>query len=202
MRADEAFQGSPPVGRIFFCTPSGAHAIGAWRTLHFRLAWSRHGSASVSPFCRPASFGGFDASSTAFRAQVSLARLAVTAWRCYFATEGSLRHWSLVFASSTLTQWSRCPPLAFGAASRRAEHVPWTVGYRSVHLFGVRCGRCGACAPRIPLYAGRYRISGVDLTRIDSISVVVAQTVISEVGLDMSRWNTEAHFASWWFMSR
>jgi transposase len=37
----------------------------------------------------------------------------------------------------------------------------------------------------------------VDLTRIDSINVVVAQTVISEVGLDMSRWKTEAHFASW-----
>src|SRR6202521_2101878 len=28
-------------------------------------------------------------------------------------------------------------------------------------------------------------------------NVLVAQTVISEVGLDMSRWNTEAHFASW-----
>ena len=28
-------------------------------------------------------------------------------------------------------------------------------------------------------------------------SVSVAQTVISEVGLDMSRWKTEAHFASW-----
>src|SRR4029077_3501411 len=42
-----------------------------------------------------------------------------------------------------------------------------------------------------------YRISGVDLTRIDSISVVVAQTVISEVGLDMSRRTTEAPFASW-----
>jgi hypothetical protein len=27
--------------------------------------------------------------------------------------------------------------------------------------------------------------------------VMVAQTVISEVGLDMSRWKTEAHFASW-----
>lgn len=37
----------------------------------------------------------------------------------------------------------------------------------------------------------------MDLTRIDSIDVLVAQTVISEVGLDMSRWNTEAHFASW-----
>ena len=27
--------------------------------------------------------------------------------------------------------------------------------------------------------------------------MLVAQTVISEVGLDMSRWKTEAHFVSW-----
>jgi transposase len=36
------------------------------------------------------------------------------------------------------------------------------------------------------------RISGVDLTRIDGVDVFVAQTVISEVGLDMSCWKTEA----------
>src|SRR5207245_2485513 len=42
-----------------------------------------------------------------------------------------------------------------------------------------------------------HRISGVDLTRIDGIDVGVAQTVISEVGLDMSRWENEHHFASW-----
>ena len=41
------------------------------------------------------------------------------------------------------------------------------------------------------------RITGVDLTRIDGIDVMVAQTLVSEVGLDMSRWKTEAHFASW-----
>ncbi len=52
-------------------------------------------------------------------------------------------------------------------------------------------------APCFDLRSELYRISGVDLTRIDSINVLVAQTVISEVGLDMSRWNTEAHFASW-----
>lgn len=51
--------------------------------------------------------------------------------------------------------------------------------------------------PGFDLASELYRISGVDLTRIDSINVLVAQTVISEVGLDMSRWNTEAHFASW-----
>jgi transposase len=37
----------------------------------------------------------------------------------------------------------------------------------------------------------------VDLTRIDGVDVFVAQTMISEVGLDMSPWKTEAHFASW-----
>ena len=41
------------------------------------------------------------------------------------------------------------------------------------------------------------RISGVDLTRIDGIEVMVAQTILSEVGLDMGRWKTEAHFSSW-----
>ena len=51
--------------------------------------------------------------------------------------------------------------------------------------------------PQFDLGSELYRISGVDLTRIDSINVLVAQTVISEVGLDMSRWNTEAQFASW-----
>jgi transposase len=36
-----------------------------------------------------------------------------------------------------------------------------------------------------------------DLIRIDGIDVGVAQTLISEVGLDMTRRKTEAHFASW-----
>jgi transposase len=52
-------------------------------------------------------------------------------------------------------------------------------------------------APRFELCSELQRITGVDLTRIDGIDVMVAQTLISEVGLDMSRWKTEAHFASW-----
>jgi transposase len=51
--------------------------------------------------------------------------------------------------------------------------------------------------PHFHLADELQRISGVDLTRIDGVDVFVAQTVISEVGLDMSRWKTEAHFASW-----
>jgi len=52
-------------------------------------------------------------------------------------------------------------------------------------------------APRFDLSGELRRITGVDLTRIDGIDVMVAQTILSEVGLDMSRWKTEAHFASW-----
>ena len=50
--------------------------------------------------------------------------------------------------------------------------------------------------PHFDLRGHLYRITGVALTQIDSIDVRIAQTVISEVGLDMSRWKTEKHFAS------
>jgi transposase len=42
-----------------------------------------------------------------------------------------------------------------------------------------------------------YRCTGVDLTAIEGIGVLTAQVVISEIGLDMSRWPTEKHFSSW-----
>ena len=42
-----------------------------------------------------------------------------------------------------------------------------------------------------------YRVTGVDLTQIDSFDVQTVQVVISEVGVDMSAWKTEKHFASW-----
>ena len=38
---------------------------------------------------------------------------------------------------------------------------------------------------------------GVDLTRVDGLDVLTVQTVISEVGYDMSAWKTAGHFASW-----
>jgi len=52
-------------------------------------------------------------------------------------------------------------------------------------------------APHFDLSSELQRVTGVDLTRIDGIDVMVSQTILSEVGLDMSRWKTEAHFASW-----
>lgn len=42
-----------------------------------------------------------------------------------------------------------------------------------------------------------YRTVGVDLTQIDGIHALTAQTIIAEIGLDMSRWPTVKHFSSW-----
>ena len=41
------------------------------------------------------------------------------------------------------------------------------------------------------------RISGVDLSLVDGFGVSLAQTVISEVGTDMSKFPNEKHFCSW-----
>lgn len=51
--------------------------------------------------------------------------------------------------------------------------------------------------PRFDLRSQLYRVTGVDLTQIDGIDVQTGQAVISEVGVDMSRWKTEKQFASW-----
>ncbi len=41
-----------------------------------------------------------------------------------------------------------------------------------------------------------YRVSGVDLTAIDGINILTAQTLLAEVGPDISKFDTEAHFVS------
>jgi transposase len=41
------------------------------------------------------------------------------------------------------------------------------------------------------------RITGVDLTKIPSIGASTALTIVSEIGLDMSRWRNAKSFASW-----
>jgi len=40
-------------------------------------------------------------------------------------------------------------------------------------------------------------MTGVDLTRIEGIDVSTALTIISETGIDMSKWPTDKHFSSW-----
>ena len=51
--------------------------------------------------------------------------------------------------------------------------------------------------PQFDLRAELYRVAGVDLTQIDGINVQTAQVVLSEVGVDMTRWPNEHHFSSW-----
>ncbi len=42
-----------------------------------------------------------------------------------------------------------------------------------------------------------YRLTGVDLCDIDGLNESTVQTIISEVGTDMSRFGSEKHFCSW-----
>jgi transposase len=42
-----------------------------------------------------------------------------------------------------------------------------------------------------------YQMTGVDLTQIDGIDALTAQTILTEIGIEVSRWRTEKHFTSW-----
>ena len=42
-----------------------------------------------------------------------------------------------------------------------------------------------------------HRMTGVDVTRIEGIEGPTALNIIGEIGIDMSPWPTEKHFASW-----
>lgn len=52
-------------------------------------------------------------------------------------------------------------------------------------------------APAFDLRAELFRMTGVDLSQIDSIDATTAMTILSEAGWDMSKWETEDHFVSW-----
>jgi len=52
-------------------------------------------------------------------------------------------------------------------------------------------------APEFDLRSELYRISGIDWSQINGIDVLTAQTVIAEVGADLSAFASEKHFASW-----
>ena len=52
-------------------------------------------------------------------------------------------------------------------------------------------------APLFNLKAHLIRITGVDLTKIPGIEATSAMKIISEVGLDLSRWKSSKQFASW-----
>ena len=57
--------------------------------------------------------------------------------------------------------------------------------------------RADGNAPRFDLKAELKRVCGVNLTSIDGIDIMTAQTIVAELGTDFSRWKNESHFTSW-----
>ncbi len=51
--------------------------------------------------------------------------------------------------------------------------------------------------PSFDLHSHLYRITGVDFTTIDGLDVMTVQTILSEVGLDPSKFKSVKHFTSW-----
>ena len=52
-------------------------------------------------------------------------------------------------------------------------------------------------APRFDAREYLYRMTGVDLTRVDGLDANTVLKVISEIGTDIARWPTVKHFTSW-----
>lgn len=52
-------------------------------------------------------------------------------------------------------------------------------------------------APASDVRADILRITGVDIAAVIGIGPGLAQTILSEIGTDMSKWPSEKHFASW-----
>lgn len=57
--------------------------------------------------------------------------------------------------------------------------------------------KCCGNEPAFDLRSHLHRISGVDFTRIDGLGVLTVQTILSEIGLDSSRFPSVKHFTSW-----
>jgi len=63
-----------------------------------------------------------------------------------------------------------------------------------------RHDKCDSHSKNKPAYDARtllYRLTGVDLVAISGLNESTVQTIISEIGTDMSRWPSEKHFCAW-----
>ena len=72
-----------------------------------------------------------------------------------------------------------------------------TVAAPAVPLPDARVTRKRANEPQFEICTPLYQLTGVDLTQIDAIGPYTALRLISEIGVDMSRWPTAQHFTSW-----
>lgn len=57
--------------------------------------------------------------------------------------------------------------------------------------------RSSSNIPQFNLRESLYALTGVDCTAIPGLSELSVQTIIAEIGTDMSKWQTEKHFTSW-----
>ena len=51
--------------------------------------------------------------------------------------------------------------------------------------------------PKLNVRAEIIRLTGVDLVAVEGISASLAQTIFSEIGTDMTKWENDKHFGSW-----
>ena len=79
------------------------------------------------------------------------------------------------------------------------EQVLDTLGNQNSHSDSEEHRRKVYSKNRFNFDATNYlkKIIGVDITKIFGVSELIATEIISETGLDMSKWATKKHFASW-----
>lgn len=80
-----------------------------------------------------------------------------------------------------------------GEMEDRSQGADLPIERRKSRLRKTRKGN----TPQFELRRELFRMTGKDLTQIDGIDVMTATTILSEVGWDMSKWETENHFVSW-----
>ncbi len=78
----------------------------------------------------------------------------------------------------------------------RIEKVEQVSEQKPLHMVKQKKSHCKN-APAFDLKSHLWRITGVDLTAVPGIEASSAFRLVAEIGLDMSRWKSSKHFASW-----
>jgi hypothetical protein len=86
--------------------------------------------------------------------------------------------------TQTETMYAQLPPLV------NPNERPLKPLKRNVH-------KKAKNAPAFDLRTQLYRICGVDLVQVDGLNTSTVQDIITDIGTDMSKWNTSKHFCAW-----